>query len=175
MIGWAKIAASAAAAAGLAASAWLIQDRFHQKGLAEAASRCAVAAGKPAGDKGSDLDDCLPVIGLEVAAARQAATCDRTLLPTMDATTRFVMLNSCGPGAKRLVAERDTLASERDGLKTLLDRAQVNADAAVSRAESRASTQQKRTDHAQGTIAAAPRDGDGLIMCDAGCLRQIAQ
>jgi len=175
MIGWAKIAASAAAAAGMLASAWLLQDRFHQKRLADAAERCAMAASKPADGKGSSLDDCLPVIALEVAAARQAAECDRTLLPTMDATARFIMLNSCGPGAKRLVAERDTLASERDGLKTLFDRARANADAAVSRAESRASTQQKRTDHAQGTIAAAPRDGDGHIVCDAGCLRQLAQ
>jgi hypothetical protein len=46
MIGWAKIAASAATAAGLAVSAWLIQDRFHQKALADAAQRCAVAAAK---------------------------------------------------------------------------------------------------------------------------------
>jgi hypothetical protein len=83
----------------------------------------------------------------------------------MDATARFIMLNSCGPGAKRLVAERDTLASERDGLKTLFDRARANADAAVSRAESRASTQQKRTDHAQGTIAAAPRAMAMAISC----------
>jgi hypothetical protein len=166
MIGWPKIVASLATAAGLAASAWLIQDRFHQKALADAAERCDVAAftDKP-------LDDCLPAVKLKVGAAQQAAVCDASLMPAANA--RFAALNSCGPGVKRLVAAQDALAVERDTLSQLLEHAQADASAATARAESRATSQQKRMTDALAALAAAPRGG--RIVCDADCLRQLAQ
>ena len=168
MIGWAKIAASAATAAGLVVSAWLVQDRFHQKDLADAAQRCAVAAAKE-----NPLDDCLPAVKLQISAARQAAMCDASLLP--EANGRFAMLNSCGPGVKNLVARQDALTTERDTLNQLLEHAQTDASAATARAESRAANQQKRITDALAALAAAPRDSGGRIVCDAGCLRQLAQ
>jgi len=168
MMGWAKIVASVATAAGLAASAWLIQDRFHQKGLADAAERCAVAAAKE-----KPLDDCLPAVKLQIAAARQAAVCDASLLPNADG--RFAMLNSCGPGVKNLVARHDALTAERDTLNQLLEHARADASAATARAESRAANQQRRMTDALAALAAAPRDSGGRIVCDAGCLRQLAQ
>jgi hypothetical protein len=45
---------------------------------------------------------------------------------------RFAMLNSCGPGVKRLVARQDALAAERDTLNQLLEHAQADASAATA-------------------------------------------
>jgi hypothetical protein len=113
MIGWAKIVASLATAAGLAASAWLIQDRFPPESLADAAERCDVAAftDKP-------LDDCLPAVKLKVGAARQAAVCDASLMPAANAVRHAQQLR---PRRQAPGGAQDALAVERDTLSQLLD------------------------------------------------------
>jgi hypothetical protein len=104
-----------------AASAWLIQDRFHQKGwpMPLSAARCGV----PADGKGA-LDDCLPVIALEVA--RHNCGMRRTLL--MPWMRRRVSPCSTAAAPARSAWWLRAMPSRRARwLKTLLDRAQADA------------------------------------------------
>lgn len=151
--------------------AWTVKDRFHQKGLADAAGRCAVAASSEA----APLEDCLKPVAARVQADRQNVVCETALLPSLRPESRFRVLNSCGEGVKRLVAERDAAQAGQSDALRLLDEAQAGSLAAVSRAEARAGKIEERKTRASTAIAAAPRGAGGSIACDAACLRQLAE
>lgn len=156
----------------LAAVLFLARDRFAQKAVADAAERCAAATAKPV----APLGDCAPAIATSVNGQRRAALCDTALLHhAADTTARFVVLNACAAGVKRLFAERDTLNSRVDNLSAVLAEADARSTAAVARAEGRAATLNERNARVQSAIKAAPRDGAGRVTCDAECLRRIAQ
>lgn len=151
--------------------AWLAKDRFVQKDLADAAKRCAHAATTETGP----LDDCLEPVAARVANDRQNAVCEEALLPSLRPESRFRVLNSCGAGVKRLVADRDAaVAGQADAERRLAD-TRAAATAAVGRAEARAISQEERKRRASDAIASAPRDAGGNIACDADCLRRLAE
>lgn len=159
------------AALALAAAAWLVKDRFHQKALSDAAASCAHAAADPADE--AALSSCLPEITNEVKEARQNRVCDRALLPSLLPENRFAMQQACGSGVKRLVAASDAAAADRDSLKSQLDDARAGMAAAVARAEARAAHQTQRNDNGRKVIQSAPRDAAGNVRCDAECLRRL--
>lgn len=172
---WFNVAKSAGSVIGLIMLGTLLffaRDRFAQKAVADAAERCAAAVGKPS----APLDDCAPSIVVQVNAARQGAICDGALFrPAAETGARFVIVNACGAGVKRLFAERDVLGSRVDNLSAVLAGAAARSDAAVARAEGRAATLNERKADARKAIEAAPRDGVGRIICDAECLHRLSQ
>ncbi len=155
-----------ATALALAGLVFLASDRFRQKEKADAAARCAVAAGKPL----ADLADCPKPIADQVTVARQAARCDAAAARD---DGRFIVINACGSGVKRLHAMHDAAASRVANLEVELAKARAGTTAAVSRAETRAITLTERKADARKAIEAAPRDGAGRITCDAECLRRL--
>lgn len=157
----------------LLGAAWLIKDRFHQKGLADAAARCAAAAGD-AGDA-KPLTDCAPEIRAEVAAARQGRICEGALLPTLRPESRFAMSQACGAGVKRLAAVADAAAAENASLEQQLATARADLNSAVERAERRAAHSTEREANGRKVIEAAPRAAGGGIVCDADCLRRLGR
>lgn len=150
--------------------AFLVFDRFEQKGQADDAKACAAAADTPE----EPLTPCAPAIRVAVIEARKAAVCDAALTPQLRPSSRFAAMNSCGGGTKRLIAESDQLRADAEVAFAEADRVRKQAGDAVARAEQRASQTQKRNDDAQQIIKAAPRDADGSSVCDADCLRRIA-
>lgn len=157
----------------IAAAIWLIVDRFHQKDLADAAASCAVAAGTP--DDSASLNDCLPLVQVEVEAARQARACERSLTPQLRPESRFAMAQACGAGVKRLVAAGDAAIAENASLKRQLDEARADIDSAVERAERRTVRSTEREANGRKVIEAAPRAPGGSIRCDADCLRRLGR
>ena len=166
-----KLGGGLAGMLALAAIGWLVQDRFDQKALADAAGYCNSAAGSLT----APLDECLPLVKPRLEADRRARACEVALSPQLLPETRFAAAQSCGSGVKRLIAEADTAAAERDRNAAMLAETRAATVRAVDRAEARSTRQQQRTDHAAQTILAAPRDAGGRIACDADCLRRLAE
>ena len=153
--------------------AWLVNDRFVQKALADDARACAKAAADL--DDTAELTRCLPDVAKEIREARQSRLCNGALLPQLRPETRFMMAQACGEGVKRLVAAGDAAAADRDSLTAELGRVRADSAAAIERAERRTQTKNERIAHGQKVIQAAPRDADGDIRCDAECLRRLTQ
>lgn len=166
-----KLGGGLAGVLALAAIGWLVQDRFDQKALADAAAHCNSAAGSLI----APLDECLPLVKPRLQADRQARACEAALLPQLRPETRFAAAQACGSGVKRLIAQGDAAAGERDRNAAMLADTRAATVRAVDRAETRSTRQQQRTDHATQTIRAAPRDAGGRIACDADCLRRLAE
>lgn len=156
----------------LASLAFLVKDRFHQKALADDAKACAVAAADP--DDAKPLDRCLDKVAAEVRAARQSRICEKALLPQLRDETRGTVELACGAGVRRLVIDGETAKFERDQAERLLGEAKDASARAVARAETRNVKSSERESHGRKVIEAAPRDGSGSIICDADCLRQLA-
>lgn len=112
---------------------------------------------------------CRAEVAAPVQVGRRALTCDEALA----AGNAFAAQQACSAPVKRTVAERDTARVERDGAQIQLRRVRTETNAAVSRAEARTRTSAQRKADAQAVIAAAPRLGDGAVVCDAECLRGI--
>lgn len=144
------------------------KDRFVQKAKADAAERCATASSKPL----ADLSDCLKPVRERITAARKADLCDAA---ADREDGRFVVLNACGQGVKRLYARNDVAARRVANLEGELAKARAATRAVVARAEARAVTLTERKADARKAIEAAPRDGAGRITCDALCLRRLSQ
>lgn len=150
--------------------AWLAKDRFDQKERADAADDCAAVAFKLTGG----LDDCLPEVKSAIIEYRRGETCDAGLSSPLPSTGAFAVQQACSTEVKHLVAERDAAIHNRDDAERLLKELKENSLAAVKRAEARAATITQRSQNAKETIKAAPRGDDGLTVCDADCLRNIA-
>lgn len=168
---WPRLIGGLVIAALLASAAWLIKDRFHQKDLADAAKACA----RSAATQTEPLVKCAPDIARQLGQARQQLICESALLPSLGPETRFIASQACGQGTLRLIAERDAALADSASLRAALDQAQAGTARAVARAETRARQTTERDDHAAKVIADAPRDSAGRIVCDAECLRAIAQ
>lgn len=169
---WAAIKVFAPYIAGalmLAALGALVLDRNHLAKLNNAHQACMAAiAGKPWA-KPFDVA-CEPAMAVAAERAAASAACDHALT-TGDA---FAASQACTGPTKRVIADRDSQASEAANLRGQLDRATVDRDAAVTRAAARAKASVQGSVHAQAILAAAPVGGDGLSVCDADCLRQLA-
>jgi hypothetical protein len=110
------------------------------------------------GGKGDVATKCDPAIIVYYDRARHDATCDKGLA-----------LGGLAPECSAAVAD---LFAVNATLKTQLQSTVADRDAAIARAAARATTDAQRKSQDARALAAAPRQPDGLIDCDAQCLRQ---
>jgi hypothetical protein len=127
---------------------------------------CLTAAG--GADPVASAASCPPAVAAQHRIARASVRCDRALLEA----DLFAVEAACSAEVKTLLSQRDAETVRADGLVGALARARTDQAAAVSRAEARARTQSQRTARGQAVVSSAPRDVDGLVVCDAGCLRE---
>lgn len=165
-----RVLGGALGLAALVAIGWLVQDRFHQKEIADDARACSIAAQ-------SELDDlsrCLPQVRNRLEAERRSHVCSTALLQDDSAASLFAVRNSCSAGVKRLHAQREAATNNLADVQSQLDTVRADSLSAIARAEARATNQNERKRRADNAIKAAPVDRDGLNVCDADCLRGIA-
>lgn len=158
-----KIIGPVLACAGLA---WLVADRQHLAKVTHRYEQCSAAAGTAA----ANVAGCDAVVRDRIETARRADACEAAI-KVGDA---YSIQMACGAEVKRthadLIAARGSLADANAQLAL----AGADRDAAVQRAEARAAIiSTRKTDNAR-TIDAAPRRADGLVRCDARCLRSLA-
>ncbi|ESQ78495.1 hypothetical protein [Asticcacaulis sp. YBE204] len=132
-----------------------------KKGLAARdACTAALVYGQPAP---TDKKTCHPVLVTLVDRARAADACDDALTGGPDSVSIH-----CTGIVQQVVIERKVALDD-------LARLQADQAAAITRAETRARNSEQRKTRNARIIQTAPRDGDGLIVCDARCLRDRAQ
>lgn len=125
---------------------------------------------RAAGDDGRSVEGCAAEIVTVIGAARAASVCDAALL----AGDRYREAAACGAGAKRMAGELQVTKASLQSAERQLADLRSSAAASIARAEARATISTERTAHADAAIKAAPRDGNGIITCDAQCLRELA-
>lgn len=143
------------------------------KNAEEGRLRKTIAAGESCirGAGGTDpaatAASCPAPVALQHRIARASVRCDQALL----GADLFAVDAACTTEVKTLLAERDAESRRAESLDTALKRARADQAAAVARAENRSRSQAERTARGQAAVSAAPRDDAGLVVCDAGCLR----
>lgn len=147
--------------------AWSTWQRFHLAHVVAGYERCEKAAPSP----DAALGDCPKVITARIDTARRSEECEAALRDR----TIYAVRATCGEQVKRSVAERDALQTSLDSATAALTAAGADRDAAVARAEARTTDFNQRTASHDKTIDAAPRLDDGRVLCDAGCLRELAE
>jgi len=116
-------------------------------------------------------DDCLSALG---GKGNVALTCDAAIVTFYDraqhAATcdQALALGGTAPECSPAVAD---LFGTNVTLKTQLQSIVADRDAAIARAAARATSDAQRKAQDDRALAAAPRQPDGLIVCDAQCLR----
>jgi hypothetical protein len=169
MLGYLKIGGAIALALMLATLAWEKHRADHFAGLDQAHRQC-IASIKPGAR--AELDPvklCDAVIAADHGVAARARVCDDALGTKPENT--FGLQQACSTPVKTVVAQRDAAALERDGLQLDLDRERNGHQAALRRATQAATTQAERKARADAAVQAAPRDSDGLTVCNADCMR----
>lgn len=163
MMGWGMIAALAALSVGLAiqtARATSLGKKVDRFEACEAA-----VAGKPKARPAAEV--CSKIIAAADADADRERACSAALV----ADNTFAIRMTCGTPTKTLFAQRDAARGEvanlRAELKTTID----GQAGALRRAEAAGRTQAERKAKRDAAVQAAPRDADGLVVCDDGCLR----
>jgi len=123
-----------------------------------------------AGDEREPLKGCPETISAAIEAQRRAAACEAAIA----GADLYAERASCGEQVKRrgalLVGAEANLADARRQIAE----AERRTTAAIARAEARGETQSRRADDARSAIDAAPLGADGLLSCDAQCLRRLA-
>ncbi|CAN5550339.1 hypothetical protein BH09PSE4_BH09PSE4_21230 [soil metagenome] len=164
-----KIFGGLIAAAAFAYVAWLYHDHHALAAQHKDALACVAAATTA----DAALTACPVVIGERVRTARQADACETAL--SARATSGYAIRATCGEQVKKLdamlTASDASLADAAAQLRT----AAVDRDGAVQRAEARATSTADRKAANDATIAKAPRVADGIVRCDAQCLRNLVQ
>lgn len=112
-------------------------------------------------------ETCPVAVAVQHRIARASARCDAALL----GADLFAVDAACSTEVKTLQAQRDAESRRAESLDAALKRARADQAAAVARAENRSRSQAERTARGQAAVSAAPRDDAGLVVCDAGCLR----
>lgn len=113
--------------------------------------------------------DCPDVIAADHLVAVRARACDAALSARPENT--YGAAAACSLPVKTVQAERDIARREAVRLTTELSNERLGQDAAIARASASAATLAERKARAVAAVQAAPRDGDGLVVCDADCLR----
>lgn len=126
---------------------------------------CISDAGRT--DSAASSATCPAPVAVQHRIARASVRCDEGLLKA----DLFAVDLSCSIEVKTLLAERLAESRRADSLHESLKAARAAQAAAVARAETRSRTQAERTARGQAAVSAAPRDADGLVVCDAVCLR----
>lgn len=131
----------------------------------------AIAAGDLGRRKG---EQCPAPIVDQLTAAATAEACVSRIGRLNQDPQRWVAPLSCDARILELTAAQNV------GLDTILDRdreiasLQSGQSAAIARAQARGASQARSYANAQAALNAAPRDPSGLVVCDAGCMRQLA-
>ncbi|WP_309629610.1 hypothetical protein [Brevundimonas sp.] len=131
----------------------------------------AIAAGDLGRQKG---ERCPAPIVDQLTAAAKAEACVSRIGRLDSDPQRWAAPLNCDARIHELTAAQNV------GLDTILDRdreifdLQSGQSAAIARAQARGASQARSYANAQAAIDAAPRDPSGLIVCDAGCMRQLA-
>lgn len=154
--------------ASVAGAGLLIVGALDWRGARAARTELRICA-RAAGDAGKTLDGCPEKLSAAVNAQRQRAACEAGL----KADDAWAISTSCGGQVKDRVARQRTAEHNLADARQQLAQAEQRAVAAVSRAEARATQAAERKARATAAISAAPRDGGGLITCDAECLRNL--
>jgi len=112
---------------------------------------------------------CPPTIAQAHATAVRAQACEAALSEVPENT--YGVGANCAEPIKTVQAERDVARREAKRLTDDLQTERLGRADAISRAQAAATTQAERKARAAAALNAAPRDGDGLIVCDAECVR----
>ncbi len=131
------------------------QDIVDQKAVIAKTDACNDAL---SGGKGDVSTLCDAAVVHYYDLARNAGTCDQAL-----------GLGGTAPECSQAVAE---LFGNYATVKAQLQSTVADRDAAIARAAARATSDAQRKAQDDRALAAAPRQPDGLIVCDADCLRQ---
>ena len=110
------------------------------------------------GGKGDVSTACNAAVVVYFNRAQNAGTCDQAL--NQDATA---------PECSKAV---DDLFANYATVKATLQSTVADRDAAIARASNRATDEAQQKAQDAQVLAKAPRQPDGLILCDADCLRQ---
>lgn len=153
----------------IAAMGLLIVTKHQEEGRLRETIAAHASCLRDAGgiDAAASARSCPVPVALQHRIARASVRCDEALL----GADLFAVDAACTTEVKTLLAQRDAESRRAESLDEALKRARADQAAAVSRAESRARTQAERTARGQAAVSAAPRDDAGLVVCDAGCLR----
>lgn len=152
-------------AALFGALAFALAQLIGLAGEGRAARACYASAGP-----GTDISTkCPKTIVTVIDAERRSRACDAAL----GRRDLFAQRAACSAAVKRLAAELEAANAELAGAEALLARERRDTAAAVARAEARATTTTTRNRNAEAAILAAPRAADGLVDCDARCMRAL--
>lgn len=112
---------------------------------------------------------CPPPIAAAQISALRSADCDAALSARPE--NLYAVKSSCSLPVKILQAQRDAALGEAGRLTATLNSERLDRDGAIARASTAATTQAERKARADAALKAAPRDGAGLVVCDARCVR----
>lgn len=144
--------------------------KYHK--LDDAHRACVQSIGPKARPDQDPAKLCAPAIASAWSTAARANACDTAL--TAKPEGLFGIKASCSLPVKTVLAERDAARTNLTNVQAALDEERASQGAALRRAEAAGKAQAERTARAEAARAAAPRDPDGLSVCDAGCLRARA-
>lgn len=131
--------------------------------------RACVAALAPKAGNLDVGDRCPALISADHLVASGALACDAALSARPE--NGFGVQAACSTPVKTVQAERDVARREAARLTEDLKQERLSQDAAIARATASATALAERKARAVAALKAAPRDGDGLVVCDADCLR----
>lgn len=119
---------------------------------------------------GADLSAvCEPIIATNHQVAARSYACDAALTARPENT--YGVNAACTLPVKTVQTERDVARGEAGRLTRTLNDERLQRDDVVARATAAATTQAERKARAAAALKAAPRDSDGLVVCDAECVR----
>jgi hypothetical protein len=153
----------------VAAFGLLTLDRNHLAALNNQHAACLASVKAAPGAKPLDVV-CDPAIATAAEDAAAAAACDHALTDH----DVFAAGQACSGPVKALIAASQAGDEEIVNLNAQLAGATADRDAAVARAATRATVSAQGLSHAQSVLAALKPGSDGLDVCDAGCLRELA-
>jgi len=133
--------------------------------------KACVAAVAPNAPIGADFGKACPgPIAADHLAANRARACDAAF-DTRPENTYGAAAN-CSTAVKTVQAERDVARREAKAAIDNLNQERLGQDAAIIRASASATALAERKARAASALHNAPRDGDGLVVCDAQCVRE---
>jgi hypothetical protein len=110
------------------------------------------------------------VLAAAIDDARRSAECAAAI----EAEDLFAERASCSEPVKRRGALLSGARADLADVRGQLAQAERRTTAAIARAEARATVQARKDADAQSALSHAPRGADGLLTCDAECLRQLS-
>lgn len=145
-----------------------VQTKRANDYAARDAAHQACAAAIDAGRTVVDVSvACDPAISLTYSVASQSKACDAALKPL----DLYGVRAACSAPVKALQADHAAQVANAGDLRRQLTAERAGRQAAILRAAAAATTETERKARAAAALKAAPRDGSGLVVCDAQCMR----